>query len=101
MQGTFTTKVVLALWAVAFFGSLIWRFAAEPTGDGFQRGMERAVFVLVGQVVAAGLALVSWRMAQKMPDAARLRLLARLPVFATLGLILVALASVFLAMIRA
>lgn len=70
--------IALALWAGAVGLSLL-ALTAEPTGDGFTRGLNRVTGFLGWQSAAALLALVLWLLSLRLPKGAGLRWLARGP----------------------
>ncbi len=77
---------LLVLWVLCQGAAI--RAALQPaTGDGFHRGMDRALSVLGWELAAAVLALVLWIGARHLHGP--LRLMARLP--GLLALVLVAL----------
>ncbi|MDG1281118.1 MAG: hypothetical protein P8O10_07400 [Pseudorhodobacter sp.] len=88
MSNTLRVQLGLVVWLILFLGSLYWRFQGDVSGDGFHRGMERAMIVLSGQVMAAGLAVqivlwsrrlgqgTFWRRAGQVPAVVTLLILA-------------------------
>lgn len=70
--------IVLALWAGAM-GLSGLALTAEPTGDGFTRGLNRLSGFVGWQAAALILALIAWLSARPLPKGDRLRWLARAP----------------------
>jgi hypothetical protein len=79
MTGNRTTiLVVLGLWALAMVLSGL-ALTAEPTGDGFTRGLNRVSGFVGWQAAGLILALVAWLSSRGLEKGARLRWLARVP----------------------
>jgi hypothetical protein len=91
MSNTLRIQLGLALWLGLFLGSLYWRFHGDVSGDGFHRGMERAMIVLSGQVIAAGLAvqLVLW--SRRLAKGSLWRRVAKVPAIVTVLILIVGL----------
>lgn len=70
--------VVLALWALAMMLSG-FALTAEPTGDGFTRGLNRITGFVGWQAAALVLALIAWLLARGLDAGDRLRWMARVP----------------------
>ncbi|MCB1342453.1 MAG: hypothetical protein KDK24_15565 [Pseudooceanicola sp.] len=90
-RGT-VTWVLLAAWAVAFAASFHGFLFAEPTGDGFTRGMNRVMTFLAWQIGAGLLAIVLWQVGK---GDMRLRWLVRLPALVA-ALLMVAVVALIL-----
>lgn len=73
--------LLLALWAIAFFGAFAVYGLTEPSGSGFTRGMNRAGGFLTWQAAAVGLAIVLWWRARRSALPNAVAWLMRLPVF--------------------
>jgi len=70
--------VVLALWALAMMLSG-FVLTAEPTGDGFTRGLNRVTGFVAWQAAALILALIAWLFSCGLEAGDRLRWVARIP----------------------
>jgi hypothetical protein len=80
----------LIVWMVFFALSIIMAVSTEPTGDGFTRGMNRAMVFVKWQAAAFIVSLISFFMARgKTTDLSQiLRFIGKTPLYAH-GLILV------------
>lgn len=70
--------LLLVAWLVAMGASGL-ALAAEPTGDGFTRGMNRVTGFLAWQLGAAVLAIGAWIAGRPLQTGRLLRWLARVP----------------------
>jgi hypothetical protein len=70
--------IVLGLWLFAMALSGL-AMTAEPTGDGFTRGMNRITGFVGWQAAGLILALIAWLSALALPKGDRLRWMARVP----------------------
>jgi hypothetical protein len=61
---------------------------AEPEGDGFTRGLNRATGFIGWQLAASVVALPLWLMSRRLPKGAALRWLARVPGWCAVALFL-------------
>lgn len=68
----------LALWAVVMGASIV-ALNAEPTGDGFVRGMNRVTGFLLWQLAAAMIAAALWISSSALPKGSLMRWLVRVP----------------------
>jgi hypothetical protein len=87
---------LLALWVLCQ-GAAIRAGLQPATGDGFHRGMDRALSVLGWELAAAGLALVLWIGARRLQG--ELRRVARLPGLLTLALVALVLGRIGVALV--
>lgn len=78
--------VLLALWAGAMLLSGL-ALTAEPTGDGFTRGLNRITGFLGWQVAGAVLAMALWFGVRALPKGAALRWLGRAPGWWAIGIV--------------
>lgn len=65
MKPPTTFVVLLLVWLALFALSIILAAGAEPTGDGFTRGMNRTTTFLKWQLAAFVIALVSFFMTRR------------------------------------
>lgn len=80
--------VLLALWVAAWGYSLVPLFA-EPTSDGFTRGMNRMAGFLGWQGVAGMIALALWGIGRGLPNGSGARRISGVPLGMALALLLV------------
>lgn len=73
------TRLLLVLWAAAAAASLWYLFLAEPTGDGFTRGLNRLAGFVGWQLVAAMLAAITWWAGRGEARGSALRWISRVP----------------------
>lgn len=78
--------IVLGLWAVAMALSGL-ALTAEPTGDGFTRGLNRVTGFVGWQVPGLILAVVAWLASRPLPRGDLLRWLGRVPGWWTMFLV--------------
>lgn len=78
---------LLAIWAAAWVFSLVQVFA-EPTGDGFTRGMNRVTGFLGWQGVAGVVALGLWGLGRGFPKGSGVRRISAVPLGIALALAL-------------
>jgi len=69
---------LLAVWLVCA-GLSVSAVMAEPTGDGFVRGLNRVTGFLGWQLAAALVALPLWLTSRRLPKDTALRWIARIP----------------------
>lgn len=80
---------LLAVWALAWGWSFAAFATAEPTGDGFVRGMNRIETFLGWQMAAALPAFAAWVLGRDWPKHSGVRRLSRVPMQLALGLVAV------------
>lgn len=78
--------IVLVLWTGAVVMSAL-ALTAEPTGDGFTRGLNRLSGFIGWQALALILALAAWMASRPLPKSDLLRWLGRVPGWAAMALI--------------
>lgn len=76
----------LALWALMWGWSAVVLAMAEPTGDGFVRGMNRIETFLGWQMAAALPAFVAWVLGRDWPKGSGVRRWSRVPIQLAVGL---------------
>jgi hypothetical protein len=81
--------LVLALWAMLYAASIAMFWVVEPKGDGLTGALNRVGNLALLQMIAAGVAVVVWRLGRTFSHGSALRWLARVPI--ALALLLVAL----------
>jgi hypothetical protein len=79
--------VILGIWALAMALSVL-ALVAEPTGDGFTRGLNRLTGFIGWQTAGMIAALAAWLSARRLEAGDRLRLIARVPAYWALLLVL-------------
>ncbi|MBV1896226.1 MAG: hypothetical protein KUG70_07190 [Rhodobacteraceae bacterium] len=80
--------ILFGVWALVYTGSFVSFIMAEPTGDGFTRGLNRITNFLGWQFGAGILALIIWSMGKHFEAGSKGRWLCRLPVLLAFGLVL-------------
>lgn len=79
-----TVKFLFALWLVLFAGSLAWRFHGGA-GAALDIAVERGIALVIGQVLAAGAAVMCWNATKALPrGSGAIRWLGHLPIAVTL-----------------
>ncbi|MBF9043229.1 hypothetical protein HKCCE4037_07825 [Rhodobacterales bacterium HKCCE4037] len=98
MTRTTLLWIVLGLWLLVM-GLSATAFWAEPTGDGFTRGLNRVTAFFGWQLGAFLLAVVAWITVSPLPRGGLTRWLGRVPLWWTLALVLGMVGIVVYAMI--
>lgn len=80
--------LTLALWLVAWGYSVVFVISADPTGDGFTRGLNRISGFLGWQGVAGMLAFAVWGVGLGFPKSSGIRRISAVPLGMALALIL-------------
>ena len=80
--------ILFGIWALAYGGSFISFIMAEPTGDGFTRGLNRITNFIGWQFGAGIIAVIIWSFGKHFEAGSKGRWLCRLPVLLALGLVL-------------
>ena len=93
--------LLIAIWAGLFTWSLIGFWSAEPTGDGFVRGMNRVFGFLGWQAAATGLAIVIAMTGKRFERGSGARWLARIPAACAILLVLAVIAAIIIAVATA
>ena len=83
----FIMMVLIALWAAAWGYSLVAVFA-DPTGDGFSRGLNRVKGFLGWQGIAGMIALALWGVGREFDRNSGLRRISGVPLGMALALLL-------------
>jgi hypothetical protein len=87
-------KLAVMLWFAVFATSLLLRFFMPIEGEGFLRGIDRGVTMIAGQVIAAAIAMATRNLALRLPETSGTYRLGHIPIFATIGVVVLALGSI-------
>ena len=87
----FWLMVVGAAWLLAWGGSFAAFWTAEPTGDGFERSLNRVMVFLTWQGIAAAIAFGVWGVGRAWPRGSSARQLSNVPLMLAtlLGLVII------------
>lgn len=94
MSNDLKVKLAVLLWFAVFAGSLLLRFLLPIEGEGFFRGIDRGVTMIGGQVIAAAIAMATRNLAVRLPRSTRTYSLGHIPIFATIGVVALAMGSI-------
>ena len=87
--------LLIAIWAGLFTWSLIGFWSAEPTGDGFVRGMNRVTQFLLWQFAAGVFSIPVFVVGRGYPRGGAMRWISRVPLALAAAMVLIIVIIIF------